>query len=981
MPSLVSSSPKPIATHPQDAAHAEPWRLFWAKTDRDGVLGAGEAWTRPLWAHLLDVAHTALLLWEQFLPASLKRTIAAALGVDEVAAGRWLALQIGLHDLGKAIPSFQLADERAPHVAELRAKGFDLRGNAEARMHHGHATIALLYRDLPETARQASTVTLLEALYAVVGFHHGALVHRKKWQHWAREEAPELGGATWHPHQTRLLAKVRTAWTERYGDAGPAQDVRIQEAPWLLAVAGWATTADWLGSMASAFPVETGDGPAGYLDDSRAGATTALAKAGFDQPARLRTRPFGALFPELAAFRPRPVQQRLIDLPLPPDPDAPTLTIVEAPTGEGKTEGALALAARQQERSGLGGGLYLALPTKATANGLLPRAVAFLEQAHDGPAASFRLAYGRSELHEDAGRLVTDGPGLADLLDVSDDDGREGLASRGEGRVRTLRWFLQGKRALLAPYGLGTVDQALLGGLYARHFFLRLFGLAGKTVVVDEVHAYDVYTGRLVLELLPWLRALGCHVVLLSATLPARLRADLLGAWDRQAAPPESLPASDAIGYPAVWQSAEGRVRLWAGSEDGLAASRTQRAGLERDDPDPTSIAARVREAVEAGAVVAVVCNTVARAQEVFEAIGAAVGGRLGEGDLSLLHGRFVQRNRERIERHVVGHRADDGSWVPGRFGKGRADGPAVLVGTQVVEQSLDLDVDLLLTDLAPIDLVLQRAGRLHRHDRDGRPEGYRTPRVVWLCPAWDGGALPDVDDLSGGGHVYRRTVLWRTARLLAGREGWSLPADYRPLIEAIYGAEGTPEDLRPETEAAWRKRQQEEEEEGLTSDRSAKQRTVSPPHKLHRLFSAGRHHLNDEDDEAAAQAVRAATREGESVEVVVLHRDQSGALFLDPDLKTPAPLTLPQPDRALPTGDVRALLGASVRLSQKAIVAHLRKLGEPEADGWAVLAKQTPSLRNVHPLVMQDRVWRGGGRVVRWHRRLGLAITSLSAS
>src|SRR5690606_27940815 len=196
---------------------------------------------------------------------------------------------------------------------------------------------------------------------------------------------------------------------------------------------------------------------------------------------------------------------------------------------------------------------------------------------------------------------------------------------------------------------------------------------------------------------------------------------------------------------------------------------------------------------------VAVVCNTVQRAQDVFESICTELKGELPPDDLVLFHARFVQRERQRIEALVVGHRdPETGEWVPGRLGKGRAPGPAVLVGTQVIEQSLDLDVDLMFSDLAPVDLLLQRAGRLHRHDRP-RPSKHATPRLVWLCPGWDVGALPDVEDLSGHGHVYARRVLWRTARLLRDRPAWSLPTEYRPLIEAVYGTDEVPDDLTRE--------------------------------------------------------------------------------------------------------------------------------------------------------------------------------------
>lgn len=959
----------------------EPWQLFWAKTDRDRRTKEDydPMWTRPLWAHLLDVGHVAWLLWERVVPDGFRRRAAAALGMTDEQAGGWLSFWIGLHDLGKAIPSFQFQDEHAPYLERMREQGFTLRppaGMPEKGPHHGHATIAILYRELTRSAEADGLPSFKESLAAFVGFHHGRLLDLEQWRKLVSEETT-LGGEDWKRAQRALLHAVHTAWAGRYGLATPAPDLeRVPD--WLLGLAGWATLADWLGSIAAAFSREVGTDPAAYLDASRAGAEEALRRVGFDAPAALVARPFAELFPELADHDPRPVQQALIDLELPDDPDAPTLVIVEAPTGEGKTEGALALAVRQQDRRGRdrdgdasrGGGFYLALPTQATANGLLKRATDFLAQAHRGPVASFRLAYGRAELHPDAAALVDDAVDEPDDLTAlyDEDDGSSAA------RVRTLRWFLGRKRALLAPYGVGTIDQALLGVLYARHFFLRLFGLAGKTVVVDEVHAYDVYMGELIHRLLPWLRALGAHVVLLSATLPARSRRALLSAWDSGTPLPEE-PAPEALGYPAVWTSAEGKVRCQAGEADGLTASRTQECVLERGDSNPDAIARCVAEAVEAGAAVAVVCNTVQRAQDVFEAICTELKGELPPDDLVLFHARFVQRERQRIEALVVGHRdPETGEWVPGRFGKGRAPGPAVLVGTQVIEQSLDLDVDLMFSDLAPVDLLLQRAGRLHRHDRP-RPSKHATPRLVWLCPGWDVGALPDVEDLSGHGHVYARRVLWRTARLLRDRPAWSLPTEYRPLIEAVYGTDEVPDDLTREAAERWEKATCNEEDDTVDSVRNARKRRIEHPSELIRMLLVGQPDLADDDDEQAHASLKALTREGESVEVVVLHEGEGGALYLDPACTLLAPLALPAPKKALPAEDVRALLGASVRLSQKSIVTYFRRPDVPVPEAWRMAAEATPSLLGLHPVVMRGGVWSDAGRPVRWHDTLGLVI------
>ena len=977
-------------SHPTPPA----WRLFWAKTARENRDSPDydETWTRPLWAHLLDVGHTALLLWERAVPAPLRRAAADHLGLDETGAGHALSLQVGLHDWGKATPSFQ--EGHRPTRDALEGAGLTVQ--VYDRVHHGHATIALLHQH-----HEASGVEPVDRAFwthfgAFVGFHHGWLCSRDEWERYARSGevlGKEYQG--WSAAQADLHREVTAAWRRRYPHPAPPRPVAGPLPDWLLGLAGWATYADWLGSVSACFPrdVEAGDDLDAYVDRSREGADKALRLVGLDTdrgaaPSGLVAQPFGDLFrtEDDRPFEPNPLQALVTDPAFPGASETPTLTIIEAPTGEGKTEAALALAARQQD--GRGGGLYLALPTQATSNGLFERAVRFLKRAHVGGPADFRLAHGHAQLHEGQGAL-REAP-LTDpaALDGIADDG----AGRGDARVRTLDWFLSSKRALLAPYGLGTVDQAMLGALRGRHFFLRLYGLAGKTVVIDEVHAYDVYMQEIIGRLVGWLRALGAHVVVLSATLPARLRSGLVRAWDAGATPPPGLPAPAETPYPAVWTVADGAVALHAGAD--LTASRTQTATLRRHDPDPEAVAEVVAEAVRAGAVVGVILNTVARAQAVFEAVEQAAGDLLGDGDLVLFHARFLLRDRQRIERAVVGHRdPETGARVPGRFGKGRPAGPAVLVATQVAEQSLDLDVDLLVTDLAPVDLILQRAGRLHRHTRGDRPDGYAEPHVVWLCPDAPPDGLPAVrTEEAPFGFVYDPVVLWRTWRLLRSREDaggagrWSLPDDYRPLIEAVYPSTETetatppaPSDLSPEAAAVWEKAASEGRGGRLTSIRHAERQTIPTPGELEDLLDEPRGRLHDEDDEEAHRLLRAATREGDSVEVVVFHGGEGDGLFLDAE-GTPAPLALPGPGRALPTESVRAVLGASVRLSQPGLVAALR--ARPDADlpaPWRAAAKTTPALRTLHPLVLENGSRSVGNRRVRFDARLGVLVEKKS--
>lgn len=668
------------------------WRLFWAKTDRSGNR---PDWTRPLWAHLIDVANVALLLWECYLPARAKHQLSEAVNLPELEAGHWFALQIGLHDLGKAIPSFQY--QHAPSFAKLKERGliFPDRYDRHNRMHHGHATIAIQMKwykqhEILTTGEGA----VIEGLAACIGFHHGKLAHCTTWRQQVEEA---IGKDEWRLEQFALLESIIAAWS---GES-PTLTYRSRHWPaWLLNVAGWCTLADWIGSMEGWFPEVRHEANINeYIIQSRAGAERALHAAGFTYRAALKAYEFSELFTKSdgSPADPRPLQEKIIEMPL---GDGPTLTIVEAPTGEGKTEAALYLAARQQDAAH-GSGIYIAMPSQATSNGLFSRFESFLKRSHDinaGPV-NLVLVHGASSLNVDQERLVHEfidaRKGLSEVYANDEDGGSIPI----EPRVETAEWFLPKKRSLLAPYGIGTVDQALLGVLFAKHFFLRLFGLAGKTVIFDEVHAYDTYMSELFCRLLKWLHAGGTNVVLLSATLPDLTRRKFIEAWQGSQ---ERVPNIEGTPiYPAIWHV--GHSSSDTVSAIGFSASQSQKATLSWDDPSIEAIAQKVVAAVSEGATVAAIVNTVARAQELFKAIDVLIA---ESPDLALIprfifHARFPHILRREIE-----------ATVNARFGKDRPSlAPAILIATQVAEQSLDLDFDYMFSDLAPIDLLLQRAG------------------------------------------------------------------------------------------------------------------------------------------------------------------------------------------------------------------------------------------------------------------------------
>ena len=946
--------------------HTEPWRLFWAKTNREKIEGLPDDWIHPLWAHLIDVGSAAQVLWERFLPASLKQKMADGIGMPPDETGRFLSVWIGLHDLGKGIPSFQGIENNgiyaAPTVVEkLTNAGLTINPDAN-RLHHGHASIAIalrwLHPDLNTNRSGAVVNYLLDALAACVGIHHGKLVQEKCWVSVARDiDNPKavLGNALWRQAQQDIANAVFDAWgatwpTERHR---LAFNSRLGKGwpDWLMAFAGWATLADWLGSMQGCFSTGTQptDDLKAYLAISSKGAKNAFKMAGLDQRGKLRKRSFKAHF----GFEPRELQKIARKIPL--HKTEPNLLIVEAPTGEGKTEAAFYLAAR------FGRGVYAAMPSQATSNGLFPRLEAFvggdsekgLLAAHDGPTAALRLVHGNDLLREDALSMLKIDQHPLQLAD--DDDNRRVLEAEATGRV--LSWFMPKKRALLVPYGVGTVDQLFLGVLYTKHFFLRLFALCGKTIVFDEVHAYDTYMNTIFERLLAWLRALDVNVVVLSATLPAEARQRMLSAWGSNA-----LTDGKPAPYPVAWQAAAGQVTPRAFLPD---PDRGQHLHIDWCDPGIGALAAKTKDLLERNATVIVICNKVERAQDLFALFDDDAV--LPAEDRLLLHARMPQEWRKEREEAALT-----------RFGKGRPNRRGLLVGTQVIEQSLDLDADSMITDLAPIDLLLQRAGRLHRHQRTERPAGFTDPVFIVACPNADDDDLPDVDELSGGGKIYARKLLWQTHDVLKHYGGWALPLGsvslpgYRTLIDSVY----TPTFVFKHPLNAMAQARYGEAKDWLVKkaddqEENARKRLVPKPNELQKLFTYDEPELAEEDDSGSGQLpdhLRAFTRDpdGLSAEVLLLHPTADG-WSQDPGGETlikRGKMAYLTPDR------LRSIFGAAVRISHAGVVSELFQ--NPHSD-WVKQQAQNRVLKRFHLIELTNYVATVGTTRLVLDKRLGV--------
>jgi CRISPR-associated endonuclease/helicase Cas3 len=905
---------------------------------------------------LLDTAAVAELVWDQFLAPAVRD----AVDVATSGHGRGLyVLLCGLHDIGKATPAFQV---KAPLLAEVvHATGLtwpQLTDRAAREWHHTLAG-AVILRTLSVDGGWPGTVC--RWLWPLIAGHHGRVPAQRRLKVPGRG-IPHGIGVAWAAAQQAVADRVAT---ELGVDLSLPTAIGTPPRAVQLALLGAIMMADWIASDDAHFPglplLTEISMPAART--RAAGAWSRLGLRGGWSPTVLAAPSEPDLIARRFGRAARPIQAAAVGVAerMP----GPGLVICEAPMGEGKTEAALAVAEVLARRFGADG-VFVGMPTQATSDPMYAR-VRQWTRAIDA-AVPVALLHGKARFNPEWAALRTqvrltgvcddDAYGVPDPYGTPDPYGAPDPYGGGETADERppvpagppAQWLLGRHRGLLAPVAVGTVDQVLFAGTRTRFVMLRHTGLAGRVVVLDEVHAFDVYMAQFLFEVLRWLGDARVPVVLLSATLPPPLRSALVRAYLQGVEQHRDIDLAalpQPGGYPSITAAAADDRGPWFATE----VSRPWRQSLpvrievlaEDGRFGPDAIVAAVTAAVGTGGCALVVCNTVGRAQAVYQALAEPFG-----ADRRLLHARLTAARRAEVTGEVVAALAADR-----RRGAGRPD-RLVVVATQLAEQSFDVDADLLVTDLAPIDLLLQRAGRLHRHDRPAsdRPAAVAAPRVLVSGLRLPPGGTPSWP--VGSGRVYGDHALIRAAALVAevtaaGAAGrWSVPADVPTLVARGYSAEPLGPPRWAEAADAARERHEKDQ---ATRAHTAAQFLLRGEERLVEddpdgLTLDGLHERDadlSDDDETVATTVR----DGDpSIEVVLVVADGARGFT------TLAGRPLGPNGAAVSNDEVlEEVLGGTVRLPAwhdltTAVLQELQPLGGWSVDPWLAKTRALPLAR-----------------------------------
>ena len=685
---------------------------FWAKSEP----------LQTVLTHGIVSGRIAQQLLGQYVSAGTHRLLQEAFALDESGLRAFLGYLVSLHDIGKIEYSFQA---KVPEVRRRMDEDREIvKGMFDAGVRHertGQAALSTLWKDRRENADSRYLFS------EVVGAHHQG-------KH-GKGASPTSGKPYWTEARSAFEQEMRRVFLRDTARVLPCVREEIQGAAgalvlaieilsdWIASGPVFAQAEDWI-RQPDADEIITRK-TAAFLADST------LLPTRFSWPDR-----FCSLWPGIPAGGMRPLQretERLFEN----EAVKYRFVLLEAPMGEGKTEAGVFAALRLAEQWKKDG-FYVALPTAATANGMIGRMREMLAQ--HGLNDKVRLLHGTAWLEQSS----------------------QVPAVSGEEADGAAAWLAPVRRGLLGQYAVGTVDQAMLAAVNVKYGALRLLGLSNKVLIIDEIHSYDAYMSEIIERLLEWCAALNIPVVMLSATLPPEKKQALFHPFISQ-------PLSG--GYPLITAMAADGTVFERHIEETAHTLRAECSLLPCLN-DPEGIASAAVATVANGGCVCVLMNTVKQAQAVYAAIK-----EIYADDLLLFHAQFPLDRRAQIEAECLR-----------RYGKEKTHRPArsILVATQVVEQSLDVDFDAMITAVAPIDLLIQRLGRVHRHAGSVRPKALRIPRLRVLIPA-------DEKSFGSSAYVYPECLLRSSIRILRSRNEIRVPEDIAEMVQAGYSLEAAP--------------------------------------------------------------------------------------------------------------------------------------------------------------------------------------------
>lgn len=767
----------------------------------------------PLWIHAQDTVKTI-----SFLLHSRYGFLSQQCEMSFEQFNKTAILLAYLHDIGKITPLFQ---SKILEVLSERRSLFK---------YYGINNICDNFIDKQQSHHSRCGESILLSLgfpkdfSSIVGAHHGMPADNVK--HHIENYPEHFFG---NPLDRDLWNGLYKEWVDFSLEMSGFSE--ISEIPKfskraLVLLSGLLITADWLASDQKLFSLIDGDTLLSEDEYPTGRFENAINKMNFpDVWEPFNQRLSDDDFIERFGFSMNEIQHAVIETV--ENCDEPGLFILEAPMGIGKTEAALAaseiLAARCDKT-----GLFFGLPTQATANGIFERVEKWAKLQSSETFCSINLAHGSADFQPDFASLKFDNPMQTDF------DGDGGLVVHS--------FFSGGKKSLMADFVIGTVDRLLMSALKKKHAMLLHLGLSQKVVIVDECHAYDAYMNKYLDAALAWLHEYNVPVILLSATLPPDRKAALLRAYLNNKSCELNI---ENAAYPRLTYT------------NGLEANAIS-LPYESMSTDVEIVKCRDEEAyeeiaraVKSGACVGIICNTVLKAQHFAE-----IASRNPSANVILYHAQFIISDRIEKEEKIKN--------AVGKKSSAKIRSGTIVVGTQVLEQSLDIDFDVLITDLCPMDLLLQRIGRLHRHVRSDRPDGYKTAKCIVL----------GTDELEKASeNIYTKWLLMQTNKLLP--EKITVPDDIDSLVCKTY------EKVQPEdSEEA----QAFDEYEYLIKEKEQKAAAfvLSLPKESRRgndLHGWLNNSVCDNDNSA-----KAAVRDGiSSIDVIVLVKNSDGSMQLLP--------------------------------------------------------------------------------------------------